>query len=102
MAVVIGLCLVISYLMPRLTRLDVYFAVRVPPEFRDSVEGCSILKRYRTKKFETSATARLLVATKKTLSVSSVPLQALTQSTRSPVPDGAGRSISVTSVLRPF
>jgi uncharacterized membrane protein len=47
MAVVIGLCLVISYLMPRLTRPDVYFAVTVPPEFRDSAEGCSILKRYR-------------------------------------------------------
>ena len=47
MASVIGLCLVISYLMPRLTRPDVYFAVTVPPEFRDSAEGCSILKRYR-------------------------------------------------------
>jgi len=47
MAFVIGLCLVISYLMPRLTRPDVYFAVTVPPEFRDSAEGCSILKRYR-------------------------------------------------------
>ena len=46
-AFVIGLCLVISYLIPRLTRPDVYFAVTVPPEFRDSVEGCSILKRYR-------------------------------------------------------
>jgi uncharacterized membrane protein len=44
---VIGLYLVISYLMPRLTRPDVYFAVTVPPQFRDSVEGCSILKRYR-------------------------------------------------------
>jgi len=47
MAFVIGLCLVISYLIPRLTRPDVYFAVTVPPEFRDSAEGCSILKRYR-------------------------------------------------------
>jgi uncharacterized membrane protein len=47
MAVVIGLCLVIAYLIPRLTRPDVYFAVTVPPEFRDSDEGCSILKRYR-------------------------------------------------------
>ena len=47
MAFVIGLYLVMSYLMPRLTRPDVYFAVTVPPEFRDSAEGCSILKRYR-------------------------------------------------------
>jgi uncharacterized membrane protein len=47
MAFVIGLCLVISYLLPRLTRPDVYFAVTVPPEFRDSAEGRSILKRYR-------------------------------------------------------
>jgi len=47
MAFVIGLYLVMSYLMPRLTRPDVYFAVTVQPEFRDSAEGCSILKRYR-------------------------------------------------------
>ncbi|HKM51905.1 MAG TPA: DUF5808 domain-containing protein [Isosphaeraceae bacterium] len=47
MVFVIGLWLVISYLMPRLTRPDVYFAVTVPAEFRDSVKGCSILKRYR-------------------------------------------------------
>jgi uncharacterized membrane protein len=47
MAVVIGICLVISFLIPRLTRPDVYFAVTVPPAFRDSAEGCSILKRYR-------------------------------------------------------
>jgi uncharacterized membrane protein len=47
MGFMIGLCLVMSYLVPRLTRPDVYFAVTVPPEFRDSAEGCSILKRYR-------------------------------------------------------
>ena len=46
MVFVIGLNLVIFYLLPRLTRPDVYFAVTVPPEFRDSEEGCSILKRY--------------------------------------------------------
>jgi uncharacterized membrane protein len=34
-------------LIPRLTRPDIYFAVTVPPEFRDSAEGGSILKRYR-------------------------------------------------------
>jgi uncharacterized membrane protein len=49
MGFVIGLCLVMSYLVPRLTRPDVYFAVTVPPEFRDSAEGCSILKRYRVR-----------------------------------------------------
>jgi uncharacterized membrane protein len=47
MAFVIGLSLVIFYLLPRLTRPDVYFAVTVPPDFRDSAEGRSILKRYR-------------------------------------------------------
>jgi uncharacterized membrane protein len=47
MAFVIGLNLVLFYLIPRLTRPDVYFAVTVQPEFRDSPEGCSILKRYR-------------------------------------------------------
>jgi len=48
MVFVIGLWLVISYLMPRLTRPDLYFAVTVPAEFRDTPEGCSILRRYRT------------------------------------------------------
>jgi len=47
MAFVIVLCLVLYYLMPRMTRPDVYFAVTVPSEFRDSAEGWSILKRYR-------------------------------------------------------
>jgi uncharacterized membrane protein len=47
MAFVVGLCLVISYFIPRLTRPDIYFAVTVPPQFRDSEEGRSILKRYR-------------------------------------------------------
>jgi uncharacterized membrane protein len=47
MAFVIGLCLIICYLMPRLTRPDIYFAVTVPPDFRDSAEGRSILSRYR-------------------------------------------------------
>ena len=39
MVIVIGLWLVISYLMPRLTRPDLYFAVTVPAEFRDTPEG---------------------------------------------------------------
>ncbi len=33
--------------LPRLTRPDIYFAVTVPPDFRDSVEGRAILGRYR-------------------------------------------------------
>ena len=47
MAFVIVVCLVLYYLMPRMTRPEVYFAVTVPSEFRDSAEGWSILKRYR-------------------------------------------------------
>jgi len=47
MAFVIVICLVLYYLMPRMTRPEVYFAVTVPSEFRDSAEGWSILKRYR-------------------------------------------------------
>jgi len=61
MAFVIGLCLLINYLMPRLTRPDVYFAVTVPPEFRDSAEGCSILKRYRVEVTVLSVLALLIV-----------------------------------------
>ena len=38
----------ILWFMPRLTRPDLYFAVTVPPEFRDGAEGKSILQRYRT------------------------------------------------------
>lgn len=38
---------VIAYAMPRLTRPDLYFAVTVPPGFRDSTEGRGILRRYR-------------------------------------------------------
>jgi len=47
MAFVIGFCTVLYYLIPRMTRPDVYFAVTVPAEFRDSAEGWSILKRFR-------------------------------------------------------
>jgi len=35
------------YGLPRLTRPDVYFAVTVPPAFRDAPEGREILARYR-------------------------------------------------------
>jgi len=47
MAFVIGVTLVLGLLMPRMTRPDVFFAVTVPSEFRDSAEGWSILRRYR-------------------------------------------------------
>jgi uncharacterized membrane protein len=39
---------VLFWFMPRLTRQDLYFAVTVAPRFRDSPEGKSILRRYRT------------------------------------------------------
>ena len=61
MVFVIGLWLVISYLMPRLTRPDLYFAVTVPAEFRDTAEGCSILKRYRIEVMFFGALALLIV-----------------------------------------
>ncbi|MGH8327869.1 MAG: hypothetical protein ACRET2_14040, partial [Steroidobacteraceae bacterium] len=35
------------WFLPRLTRPDLYFAVTVAAEFRDSTEGRSILRRYR-------------------------------------------------------
>ena len=61
MAFLIGICLVLYYLMPRMTRSDVYFAVTVPPEFRDSAEGWSILKRYRMEVAIASVLALLVV-----------------------------------------
>jgi uncharacterized membrane protein len=61
MAFVIGLSLVLFYLMPRLTRPDVYFAVTVPPEFRDSAEGWSILNRYRVEATVFGVLALLIV-----------------------------------------
>jgi len=61
MAFVIVICLVLYYLMPRMTRPDVYFAVTVPSEFRDSAEGWSILKRYRTEVAIVSVLALLVV-----------------------------------------
>jgi uncharacterized membrane protein len=42
------LMVVLFWFMPRLTRHDLYFAVTVSPAFRDSHEGKSILRRYRT------------------------------------------------------
>src|ERR1700745_2249440 len=37
----------ILWFIPRLTRPDLYFAVTVPPGFRDESEGKLILSRYR-------------------------------------------------------
>jgi len=61
MAFVIGLDLVFFYFLPRLTRPDVYFAVTVPPEFRDSAEGYSILEHYRMEVTIASVGALLIV-----------------------------------------
>ena len=41
------LAAIAHWLIPRLTRPDLYFAVTVAPGFRDSPEGKSILRRYR-------------------------------------------------------
>lgn len=38
---------VMHWFLPRLTRPDLYFAVTVAPEFRDTTEGRLILSRYR-------------------------------------------------------
>lgn len=46
-AFLFALLLAIGYVMPRLTRPDIYFAVTVPPGFRDSADGRAILSRYR-------------------------------------------------------
>jgi uncharacterized membrane protein len=61
MAFVVVVCLVLYYLMPRMTRPDVYFAVTVPAEFRDSEEGWSVLKRYRLEVAIASVLALLVV-----------------------------------------
>ncbi len=47
MILMIALLVAISYVIPRLTRPDIYFAVTVPPDFRDSARGRAILGRYR-------------------------------------------------------
>jgi uncharacterized membrane protein len=52
----------ILWLMPRLTRPDLYFAVTVPPGFRDAPTGKSILRRYRTQLVLISLIALLIFA----------------------------------------
>jgi uncharacterized membrane protein len=51
------------WFFPRLTRPDLYFAVTVAPEFRDSPEGRSILRRYRRGLIGASAVTLALLAT---------------------------------------
>jgi len=50
---------VLFWLMPRLTRRDLYFAVTVAPGFRDEPEGMWILRRYRIELILVSALAMI-------------------------------------------
>lgn len=50
------------WFVPRLTRPDLYFAVTVAPEFRDSTEGRFILSRYRRGLISASALTLALLA----------------------------------------
>lgn len=50
------------WLMPSLTRTDLYFAVTVAPGFRDGPEGIAIVRRYRAELFAVSAVALAGVA----------------------------------------
>jgi uncharacterized membrane protein len=59
--VILALNGVLMYLLPRLTRPDLYFAITVPPDFRDSVEGARILRRYRREVWIHSLIALALV-----------------------------------------
>jgi uncharacterized membrane protein len=54
---VVVLTAVLFYLMPRLTRPDLYFAVTVPPDFRDSQPGRTLLTSYRARIVLASAAA---------------------------------------------
>ena len=47
LAVIVALVGGLLLWLPRLTRPDLYFAVTVPPDFRDGHEGRAILRRYR-------------------------------------------------------
>lgn len=49
------------WLMPRLTRHDLYFAVTVPPGFRDSGQARLILRRYRRGVISVSTLALVLL-----------------------------------------
>lgn len=56
----LGLIGALMWLMPRLSVASLFFAVTVPPEFRDSEEGREIQKRYRRR--VALLTAALLLA----------------------------------------
>jgi uncharacterized membrane protein len=64
----------ILWFMPRLTRPDLYFAVTVPPGFRDGPDGRLILGRYRTELIFLSVLAFMLfIAGTSLLGVTFVP-----------------------------
>lgn len=58
--IVVSIAVLLLWL-PRLTRPDLYFAVTVPPEFRDSAEGRAIFNRYRRVALLCSVVALALV-----------------------------------------
>ena len=60
-AVIVALVGGLLVWLPRLTRPDLYFAVTVPPDFRDSAEGRAIFGRYRAITLLSSAVALVLV-----------------------------------------
>jgi len=60
-AVIVALVAGLLVWLPRLTRPDLYFAVTVPPDFRDSAEGRAIFGRYRAITLLSSVTALVLV-----------------------------------------
>lgn len=60
-AVIVALLGGLLFWMPRLTRPELYFAVTVPPGFRDSGEGRTILGRYRVLTLLSTAVALALV-----------------------------------------
>ncbi len=68
------------WFMPRLTRPDLYFAVTVTPDFRDSAEGRFVLRRYRRGLIGVSAVAlSLLGALALTAALPLAPLALLLQ-----------------------
>lgn len=71
--VIVGVNGVLWYLLPRLTRPDLYFAITVPPGFRDGTEGLEILRRFRREIWIHSLIALLLIL----LSVRARPIMLL-------------------------
>ena len=74
------LAVVVHWFIPRFTRPDLYFAVTVAPEFRDSRQGRFILRRYRQRLIAVSAlTLGLLGALALTRAFPLTPLALLLQ-----------------------